>query len=82
VLKRPAVVFILDWNMYEGTVNKVVVDRGFGFIASAGQADAFFHMDDLPDDLEFNEQLCERRVTFDLVANRGRFRAANIRVAE
>ena len=40
----------------EGTVARVKVDRGFGFISVVGGADYFFHMKDvqLRDELEFD----------------------------
>ncbi len=49
-----------------GTVKKIVADKGFGFIVSPGQPDTFFHVNDLSDDLAFDETLQERRVRFDV----------------
>jgi cold shock CspA family protein len=49
-----------------GTIKNVMTDRGFGFIRSGG-VDYFFHVSDLSDGLEFNEQLRERVVQFNLV---------------
>lgn len=37
-----------------GTVKKIVVDKIFGFIASPGQPDTFFHINDLSDELAFD----------------------------
>ena len=50
--------------MHEGTVTKVKLDGGYGFIRSEGE-DFFFHRSDL-DGLEFNEQLVEMAVRFDI----------------
>lgn len=49
-----------------GTVVKVNLDRGFGFIAADGEsADVFFHISELRN-LEFDEQLTGKRVTFEM----------------
>ena len=69
--------------MHTGTVISLQLDKGFGFIHErTGEPDLFFHRSELADDLTFNEQLKERRVTFDLVQNGDRFRAANIQAAK
>lgn len=64
----------------DGTVKKIVLDRGFGFIAkAAGGGDVFFHARDLSDDLPFDEQLIERRVTFDVRQTEKGPRAGDVR---
>lgn len=69
--------------MHEGTVLRVVIGKGFGFISVAGQAgDAFFHHADLRDGLEFGESLLERRVKFDVVSGPKGLRARNISAAD
>ena len=66
--------------MVSGTIITVRDDRGFGFVRSDG-CDYFFHASDLAEGLEFNEQLRERRVTFNVVNSNKGLRAANIQPA-
>ena len=68
--------------MLEGTITYIVEGRGYGFIAVEGHVDVFFHCRELPAELPFDQQLLERRVTFDLVHSDGKSRATQIRVAE
>jgi cold shock CspA family protein len=68
--------------MYEGEIATIVADRGFGFIRSPHQPDVFFHASDLAADLEFDEQLLERRVEFDLRHSAKGPRANNVRAAD
>ena len=52
-----------------GTVTKIMLERGFGFIRERGNTDRkeiFFHTSQLRGGLEFNEQLVERAVRFDV----------------
>jgi cold shock CspA family protein len=72
--------FFMDCKMYEGTVCTVNLGRGFGFVAASGQGDLFFHASDLID-LEFNEQLIERRVRFDITSTAKGPRARNVQAA-
>jgi CspA family cold shock protein len=65
--------------MYEGVVKTVIPDRGFGFISQNGGPDIFFHFRDLDPSLEFNDQLRERRVRFQVVESDRGPRAKNIR---
>jgi cold shock CspA family protein len=54
----------------EGTISAVKLSNGYGFIRPSGSThpsrDIFFHQSDLSEQLEFNEQLTERQVVFDL----------------
>lgn len=69
--------------MYVGTVTRVVLNRGFGFIHCADLgSDVFVHAEALDDSLEFDEQLQERRVAFDVTQAAKGLRATNVRVAE
>jgi len=71
-------------NMVEtlGHIQSLVLERGFGFIAVQGStADVFFHCRSLVD-LEFDEQLRGRRVTFAVEHHAGKTRATNVRAAE
>lgn len=55
----------------QGTVKAVRLERGFGFIVvEAMERDVFFHVSDLRD-LEFDEQLVQRRVQFELTSTGG-----------
>jgi CspA family cold shock protein len=66
--------------MENGTIANVRDDRGYGFLRSDG-VDYFFHRNDLVG-LEFDQQLVERRVTFNIVESGRGPRAANIQPAE
>jgi cold shock CspA family protein len=49
-----------------GTVVKVLVDKGFGFLRPDGQTtDLFFHRQQLDREIEWDDSLLERRVKFD-----------------
>jgi cold shock CspA family protein len=65
--------------MYVGTICKVVVDRGYAFIKLPGSADIFCHAQQLRD-LDFDEQLTERRVRFETETDyrTGKLRAKNV----
>jgi len=69
--------------MHTGTVKALNLDRGFGFISPFGDKDVFFHITALSHELEFNEQLQGRLVTFQLDRNArdGRPHATNIEPA-
>ena len=69
--------------MNSGTIVALVLDRHFGFIHErTGQPDIFFHASDLVDGLEYDEQLHQRRVEFDVIETPKGPRAANVRAAE
>ncbi len=51
-----------------GTITRVILDKGFGFIEAAGQSrDVFFHRNSLVGGIEFDATLIERRVEFNLI---------------
>jgi cold shock protein len=68
---------------HEGSIKMVNEDRGFGFIRRGdGQKDVFFHCKSITDSsLEFNEQLREVRVKFDIEDSPKGQRAINVRRA-
>lgn len=70
--------------MATGTVSRVCVDRGFGFIARPDGDDVFFHVTDLDDSLGFDETLLERHVAFEVTTDErsGKPRAVNVRPTE
>lgn len=52
--------------MQEGTIARLITDRGFGFIAREGEEkDLFFHSSELKD-VEFNELNEGDKVTFEV----------------
>jgi cold shock CspA family protein len=65
----------------KGYVKKVLIDRGFGFIHTTASGDVFFHRFDLRDGLQFDEQLLERFVQFEIEQVEKGLRAKNIRPA-
>lgn len=69
--------------MYEGTIVRIVRDRGYGFISRGrGEPDLFFHVRSLPREVLFDETLTERRVEFAIEMHSGRERAAGVRLIE
>ncbi len=67
--------------MYVGTITRVNVDRGFGFIRLPGSPDVFLHASSLAAGMEFDEYLTERRVEFELTSDHRGLRALNVRPA-
>jgi cold shock CspA family protein len=68
--------------MFVGTVCKVIVDKGYGFIRLPGSVDVFMHSYDVSDELDWGEQLQERRVEFDLEHSAKGPRAVLVRPAK
>jgi cold shock CspA family protein len=66
--------------MHEGYVKSVRLDKGYGFIASPGQPDVFFHYTELVD-LPFDETLQERRVRFNIIGTSKGPKAVAVRAA-
>lgn len=66
-----------------GTIRTVIIDRGFGFLRPQGAtSDVFFHIADCDQAaLPWDEQLVERRVSFEIVTRDGRERAVNVQPA-
>jgi len=65
-----------------GTITKIVLGRGFGFIRErdgAAPKDIFFHASQLPGDLQFDERLLELEVEYDVKETFGGPKAENIR---
>ena len=56
----------------QGTIKRIVQDRGFGFLRGDGEhTDMFFHVRNLASDLAFDEQLVERRIEFETQQSAG-----------
>jgi len=61
-----------------GTVKKVVSDRGFGFITGADGVDYFFHRDALDRSLDFDRLAGGEHVSFDVEASQRGPRAVKV----
>ncbi len=69
--------------MYVGSIIKLNILRGFGFISCPNMADdIFFHVGDIAPPLEFDESLQERRVRFSVQSSPKGPRAVDIAPAE
>ena len=71
-------------KMY-GTVTKIVLGRGFGFIRERGGAvgtETFFHSSQLRGGLEFDERLLELEVEYDVKETYVGQKAENVRPLE
>lgn len=74
-------------RLMTGVIFKVVDDKGYGFIRPVGfkgrENDVFFHVSALPEDWDFDGNLVNKRVDFELtVTKEGKRRAESIRLAE
>lgn len=68
--------------MIDGTVCRVILGKGFGFLSSAGMDDVFFHASALATDLPFDESLLERRVKFTFMEGAKGPKAIKVEAAE
>ena len=68
--------------MTDGTIKKLVSDRGFGFITADNGKDYFFHRDGLSDSIDFDRLVGGENVTFDVESNPRGPRATNVKAAE
>jgi CspA family cold shock protein len=64
-----------------GTIKKVVSDRGFGFIAAEDGKEYFFHRSGLTPSLDFDRLAGGERVSFEIEANPKGDRAKNVQAA-
>lgn len=67
--------------MPEGTIKKLVHDRGFGFIASEDGKDYFFHRSGLDTTMNFDSLTGGERVTFEIETSQKGPRAHRVRLA-
>jgi CspA family cold shock protein len=65
--------------MPEGTIKKLVADRGFGFIAAEDGKEYFFHRSGLDTSLNFDSLAGGERVTFEIEASQKGPRANRVR---
>src|SRR5688500_1374756 len=68
--------------MANGSIKKIVADRGFGFITGEDGKDYFFHRDGLSESIDFDRLVGGEAVTFDVESNPRGPRASNIKAAE
>ncbi len=67
--------------MAEGTIKKVVSDRGFGFIAGQDGKEFFFHRSGMDMSLNFDSLTGGERVTFEVEQSPKGPRANRVRMA-
>jgi CspA family cold shock protein len=64
-----------------GTIKKLISDRGFGFITGEDGKDYFFHRDGLDPSLDFDRLVGGERVTFEVESNPRGPRATRVQAA-
>ena len=68
--------------MAEGTIRRLITDRGFGFIQTAEGGDLFFHRNELQG-VEYNSLTEGQQVEFEVSQGRdGRSQAVKVRLAQ
>ena len=67
--------------MTTGTINRVVADRGFGFISADDDKDYFFHRSALDPSLDFDRLQGGEKVEFEIEASPKGPRATQVRPA-
>ena len=67
--------------MTTGTINRVVADRGFGFISADDDKDYFFHRSSLDPTLDFDRLQGGEKVEFEIEASPKGPRATQVRPA-
>jgi len=70
-----------SYLMSQGTIKKVVSDRGFGFIAAEDGKEYFFHRSGMDTSLNFDSLTGGERVTFDVEQSPKGPRANRVRIA-
>lgn len=68
--------------MAKGTIKRLILDRGFGFIQTAEDEELFFHRSDLQD-VQFADLREGQEVEFEMGQGRGgRQQAVKVRLAQ
>jgi CspA family cold shock protein len=70
-----------ECQMSEGTIKKVVSDRGFGFIQAEDGKEYFFHRSGIDSSLNFDALTGGERVTFEVESSPKGPRANRVRIA-
>ena len=68
-------------DVTNGTIKKVIADRGFGFIAAEDGKEYFFHRGALDSSLDFDRLNGGERVEFDVESNPKGPRATRVHAA-
>ena len=69
-------------SVANGTIKKLISDRGFGFITGEDGKDYFFHRDGIDASMDFDRLVGGEQVTFDIESNPRGPRATHVRAAE
>jgi CspA family cold shock protein len=64
-----------------GSIKKIVADRGFGFIVADDAKEYFFHRDGLDSSLNFDRLMGGEKVTFEIEASPKGPRATRVTAA-
>ena len=67
--------------MPNGTIKKIVSDRGFGFIAAEDGVEYFFHRSGLDSNVNFDSLSGGERVSFEIEQSQKGPRAARVQLA-
>ena len=67
--------------MTNGTVKRVISDRGFGFIAAEDGKEYFFHRNELAESLDFDRLAGGEAVSFEVEASPKGPRAVKVQAA-
>ena len=67
--------------MANGTIKKVIADRGFGFIVAEDAKEYFFHRGALDSSLDFDRLVGGERVSFEVEASPKGPRAVQVHAA-
>ena len=67
--------------MAEGTIKKIVPDRGFGFISGEDGKEYFFHRTGLDSSINFDSLAGGERVSFEIEASQKGPRANRIKLS-
>jgi CspA family cold shock protein len=71
----------MEVTMATGTVNRIVADRGFGFISAEDDKEYFFHRSSLDATLDFDRLRGGEKVEFEVEASPKGPRATQVRAA-
>ena len=72
---------MLEVTVTDGTIKKLVSDRGFGFITAENGKDYFVHRDGLAQSLDFDRLVGGEKVQFEIEESPKGPRAARVQAA-
>ena len=73
---------VMHTTEHHGSVIRLYLDRGYGFIGEVDGPDYFFHFNDVHWAIDWDEQLEAHRVRFDVTEGDRGPRAVNVRAAD